>query len=113
MCCETNGMSTPTGLCAAGYYCDGGSETAMPMGADSGFCIQDYNCPEGSTEMTPCTPGYYCGTDYLNTTSGQCQDGYCCVPMTTMPNPTYGTAGQGFICVLTIVRKQFQVMFQK
>ena len=94
MYCQTNGLSNPTGLCSAGYYCDGGSDTATPTGAGGGYCTTGYYCPEGSTEMTPCTPGDYCGVDYLNATSGQCQDGYYCVSTATVPNPTDGTTGK-------------------
>ena len=94
MFCQTTGLSAPTGLCYASYYCDGGSDTPTPTGSGGGFCTAGFFCPEGSTEMTPCTPGSYCASDYLNTTSGLCQAGYYCTSAATMPNPTDGTTGK-------------------
>jgi len=94
MYCETTGLSMPTGDCDPGYYCDGGSDTKIPTGAGGGFCTAGFFCPAGSTQMTPCSPGKFCGTDYLNDTSGDCQDGYYCVSEASVPNPTDGTTGK-------------------
>ncbi|CAH1789577.1 unnamed protein product, partial [Owenia fusiformis] len=88
--CEQTGLTTPTGLCKAGYYCTGGSATDQPPTA---YCVAGEYCPEGSHIQTPCDPGWYCATDYLGAMSGQCFGGYYCTSSATMPNPNDGTTG--------------------
>ena len=50
-------------------------------------------CPEGSSQPTPCTPGSFCASDYLNQTTGLCDPGYYCTVNATVPNPTDGITG--------------------
>ena len=39
--CETQGLTLPTALCDAGYYCKVGAETATPsQGTDANSCPQ-------------------------------------------------------------------------
>lgn len=54
-------------------------------------------CPEGSTEETPCTPGYYCGARGLDEVSGPCTEGYYCELYATSPTPISSAEG-GNIC---------------
>ena len=58
-------------------------------------------CPEGSSQPTPCTPGSFCASDYLNQTTGLCDPGYYCTVNATVPNPTDGITGtKSPFCVL-------------
>ena len=41
-----------------------------------------------------CTPGEYCAGDYLNITSGLCDEGFYCTLAASVPNPTDGITGQ-------------------
>lgn len=99
--CDINGLSEPTGPCAPGYYCDGGSTTAMPSGVGGNQCTTGSYCPEASANPTPCDPGYYCANNLLNETSGKCSPGYYCTSMATVANPTDGTTGTSHSLLLT------------
>ena len=48
--CGQDGLSYPSGLCEAGYYCSGGSSVAMPSGVGGDQCSPGYYCPEGSIQ---------------------------------------------------------------
>ncbi|CAM9191532.1 unnamed protein product, partial [Ectocarpus fasciculatus] len=91
--CETPGLSEPTGLCAAGYFCGSGATTRAPLGLiGSDICAQGHYCPEGSVLPTPCPAG-------TNSTSlglrrvdecGACTKGYYC--------PNVGTIRATLLC---------------
>ncbi|RUS80256.1 hypothetical protein EGW08_011985, partial [Elysia chlorotica] len=95
--CGQDGLSSPSGLCEAGFYCSGGSSVAMPSGAGGDQCSPGYYCPEGSSQPIECDPGQYCATARLNTTSGDCQQGYYCSRLAIIANPTDGNV-TGDIC---------------
>ena len=45
-------------------------------------------------KLQNCTPGEYCAGDYLNITSGLCDEGFYCTLAASVPNPTDGITGQ-------------------
>lgn len=95
--CGQTGLSEPSGPCAAGFYCDGGSIVDMPSGAGGNQCTAGYYCPEASAFAVACDPGYYCANDRLNETSGKCNPGYYCTSLATVANPIDGITGNQFI----------------
>lgn len=54
--CETSELDTPTGLCTAGFFCNGSASVPNPQACDMG-----YYCPEGTTAQEACPPGTYSG----------------------------------------------------
>ena len=99
--CATSGLSAPTGLCSAGFFCGSGSVApdpgnSMPASAGAGPCPAghycDYGtatpapCPPGSympatgaqSSCTPCTPGKVCAGSGLTAPSGVCPAGNVC-----------------------------------
>lgn len=108
MYCEFNGLSRPSGLCAGGWFCTGGSWQKKPLnisdiangtavcpliGEIGGFCKKGTFCPVGSHEPLPCTPGYYCETDKLASESGVCSAGYYCNGSTVHSHPVNQSNG--------------------
>ena len=121
--CLNEGISEPTGLCHAGYFCVGGAKSATPLDGITGnrcptgqFCVEGTSvpksCPAGtSSESTgneaseSCTPvprGYY--SDAVGVTAGvdshmkKCSAGWLCTGGSDVaqPNNTFGymcTAG--------------------
>ena len=59
--CEVPGLSYPSGLCEAGYFCYLGSNSSNPSDttASGGPCPAGTYCIEGSSEPVDCSPGYY------------------------------------------------------
>jgi len=49
-------LATPTGLCTAGFFCNGSASVPNPQACDMG-----YYCPEGTTAQEACPPGTYSG----------------------------------------------------
>lgn len=125
--CADRGLSSPSGLCAAGYYCAGGATTASPSDGTTGArCPAGTHCLPGSTSPTTCSPGtfqnvsgqsacanctprYYCDGS-SPTTPEICPPGYYCpagtaaqnafpCPAGTFNNRTgLETAGECFPC---------------
>ena len=50
----------PVDLCGPGYFCTGKAQEAQPPDTEGGPCTAGNFCPEGSSNMLPCTPGMYC-----------------------------------------------------
>jgi hypothetical protein len=102
--CGARGLSAPSGLCAAAYFCESGASTATGIvgerGGRGGSCPAGYFCPEGTVTDTfrpcppgtyqpflnkpnasaciPCTPGYYCPTSAMSAVGPACALGYYC-----------------------------------
>ncbi len=95
--CDSLGLSLPTGLCIAGYYCISAAQSSTPPnGATGGVCARGGFCPAGSWQSSPCpagtfnnqtgsrdpsscypcTPGYYCVNAMLPAPTGPCSAGY-------------------------------------
>ena len=115
--CSTKGLTNFTGLCAAGYWCKSGAKARFPDEEDGkyGSCpTGGFYCPEGSEEKlkcpqgryspvpnnklkspdecTPCPGGKYCEMGNQVTVTGDCSEGYYCLPgsSTKEPNSTHG-----------------------
>lgn len=86
------------GNCLPGWYCVLGSwsDKPSPTSAIGGKCTAGNFCPGGSNAETPCTPGYYCGTDELEAPTGPCIGGHYCSGSAIIPNPT--SDGTGDVC---------------
>ena len=95
MFCQDEGLSEPTGLCAAGWFCFGGSSTAAPNGKDEGGspCEAGQYCPAGSADALPCPGGYYCDSSQLSEPTGGCTAGYYCTLGAKSSTPTDGFSG--------------------
>jgi len=52
--CPTTGLSYPTGMCDAGYFCSSGSSN--PQNAR---CSTDHECPRGTVTEVPCAEGKF------------------------------------------------------
>lgn len=92
--CETPGLSQPTGLCAAGYYCGSGATTRAPIDmTGSDICTQGHYCPEGSVLPTPCPAGTNSTSLGLRSDNecGACTKGYFC--------PNVGTVRATLLCL--------------
>jgi hypothetical protein len=58
--CASAGLSAPTALCAAGYYCTGSARSAQPLGDGTGdVCPAGRYCPAGASSPLVCAPGTY------------------------------------------------------
>ena len=72
-CAGTNNTS-PTGDCAAGYYCKRGNRMSTPNnGTNGGPCYQGHYCPQKTSTPKPCDIGWYknllipwCSSDSVN-----------------------------------------------
>ncbi|XP_075046430.1 uncharacterized protein LOC142107145 [Mixophyes fleayi] len=92
--CNNTGQISPSGLCAAGYYCADGSETSSPShGPSGGLCPPGHYCPSGSATPIPCPPGTH--TLQIGSTECHiCPAGKSCMPG-TIPQP----CPRGFYCL--------------
>ena len=59
--CEGTGRQSPSGVCAAGYFCTRGSDSARPINGtlEYGPCPIGHFCPPASTIPIPCSEGTY------------------------------------------------------
>ena len=60
--CETNGLSAPTGLCGAGFFCTKNALVSNPgtlVPGSYGPCPAGSYCLAGSAVGTLCPPGTY------------------------------------------------------
>lgn len=121
--CGSNGLTSPTGVCDAGYYCSGGSMFSNPSDAAYGLvCPPGHYCPPGSAsgvpcpagtfranaqgltlaDCTACSEGSYCATTRLLAPSGFCNAGYYCLFGSSTATPLDGITGglcpQGHFC---------------
>ena len=118
--CQQVGLESPTGLCSAGYYCNGSATVSNPETPlqSGGPCPEGHYCPQGSAIPTPCPPGtfrnatlginisdcidcikgYHCDEYGLDAPSGVCQKGYYCPPGQTSSTPSTFICPIGFFC---------------
>jgi hypothetical protein len=54
--CNATGLTAPSGLCDAGYFCAGGNSQARPA---AGLCGLGTACPQGSSAAVGCPAGRY------------------------------------------------------
>ncbi|XP_071958738.1 uncharacterized protein [Antedon mediterranea] len=106
--CETSGLSSDSGSCDAGWYCVRGawSRTPIDLGdsnstsscfcasnSTGGQCMPGQFCPEGSSEPTPCTRGYYCDAFGLANETDECDPGYYCTLGASVSDPVDNVTG--------------------
>lgn len=112
--CDINGLTKPTGLCLAGYFCTSGAYLPNPVDGTTGNICQPGNyCPEGSPNVVPCPAGYYSTSTGLKSVqectgcdpgtycegigktapTGNCSAGYYCSHNASVPAPTDGITG--------------------
>ena len=105
--CKGHGLSTPTGPCSAGWYCELASASPtptsdntsvtdfailqrcplQPFNQSGGLCPAGFFCPEGSSSPQACTAGQHCNASGLASPSGPCHAGFFCAGMATQPDP--------------------------
>ena len=98
--CNGQGLTAPTGVCAAGYYCYSGCNSSTPSypysasavvafsgtvvgGAGSvvgGICPPGYYCPQNSAVPTPCSAGTFSNGTRQTTAAScfPCTSGHYC-----------------------------------
>ena len=93
--CESEGLTSYTGMCIAGYYCSQGSSTPNPSRFTTvgGPCPVGFYCPEGTPSPVSCPPGSYCDRELLSIPAGICQAGYYCTGEASRSDPTDGITG--------------------
>ena len=110
--CAGVGLSRPTGKCAEGWYCTGGSNTDRPQPISNltsectcpafnytgGKCSVGTFCPEGSSYPVDCTSGQYCSSDRLASPSGYCAAGFFCSRGSVRADPPEGLCPAGHFC---------------
>ena len=77
MYCMDYGLSTPQGLCNAGFYCDGNATQPDPPHR---ICLPGHYCETGSSTPTPCPAGTMTNTagNPNSTYCSPCSAGYFC-----------------------------------
>ena len=99
--CADTGLSTPSGPCAARYYCSGNASTATPNdgGVTGAPCTVGHYCPEGTPDPIPCPHGTYMNETHADA-CWTCTAGYYCVagliPQLCPPG-YYCPAGTGIV----------------
>lgn len=103
--CATAGLTTPTGLCAAGYYCTKNAVSATPalLTGSYGPCPTGSYCLAGSAVGTLCPPGTYRaiagGTTATGTTGCQnCNAGRFCRVPGQIAATGNGACAAGYYC---------------
>ncbi|XP_023933583.1 fibrillin-2 [Lingula anatina] len=105
--CAGEGLTGPTGLCSAGYFCVRAAWSSEPSDYDNyttgdclcpstvtgGECQPGYYCPQGSWEPISCPGGKYCARPGLSEVTGSCRAGHYCVLAASRPDPIDGVTG--------------------
>ena len=112
--CASEGLTAPTGLCTAGYYCTQNATMAI-QGTETdtgGRCTAGHYCFEGTADPVPCPAGTFManilndgineffdmGGDKHNFTCTPCTNSNTCT--TTGLSAPDGNCGQGYWCNL-------------
>ncbi|XP_032694159.1 neurogenic locus notch homolog protein 3-like [Lontra canadensis] len=123
MFCSSEGLSQPSGLCHAAYYCTGGAVSPTPLRhkveapglSGNDICPPGFFCPRGTVfpvpclpgfyssapglasedQCLPCPPGHYCSHPGLSHAmeAELCDAGYICLGGSAVPSPSDGTHG--------------------
>ena len=91
--CEGYGNSWPTGLCSAGWWCNGSATSNMTT-TQGGKCQPGYYCPEGSSYPRECDGGKFCDVAGLSEPKGNCTAGYYCKLRASSSTPSDETGGK-------------------
>ena len=120
--CAIDGLSAPSGVCGAGYYCRMESDTATPTDYPAeigGTCTEGHYCPANSSSPTPCPPGTYtnntgntavadclpcpvgmfCREYGLTAPEGMCSAGFYCPGGQVTATPTETQCPTGHYCL--------------
>ena len=102
--CESPGLSTPTGNCTEGYFCELAIDLPSPFNETFGsICPIGHYCPEMSAAPDLCDPGSYCGQSGLASPESACSAGFFCSLGADTPTPTDGVTGnicpEGSYCI--------------
>ena len=101
--CSSSGLSAPSSVCPAGYYCPVGSANST----SKIICPIGSYCPQGSVSASPCppgtynpstgkravqecldcSPGSYCGNYNLTAPTGPCSAGFFCYEGSNVSSP--------------------------
>lgn len=119
--CGSTGLTSPTGLCDAGYWCLTEAQSASPSTTVSekyGPCTAGNYCEQGSSAPRPCPPGTYnpstssisssacitctsgkyCEGFGNSAVTGSCSAGYYCPSGAKIPNPLVTICPAGSYC---------------
>ena len=92
--CGQDGLSSPQGPCAPGWYCFSGASSPTPGNStEGGQCLPGEYCPQGAILPTECDPGFYCSSVGLSNVTGACSAGYYCIESSDTPQPIDGVVG--------------------
>lgn len=77
--CDATGLTEPVGLCLAGFYCTGGSNSSSPPVNDAtgGPCPVGQYCTNGTSVPVDCPAGTF-QTSEQQSSCDQCPKGYYC-----------------------------------
>ncbi|XP_078539496.1 uncharacterized protein LOC144824222 [Lissotriton helveticus] len=96
--CASAGLSTPTGVCAAGFYCPANFSSISPMAF---LCPKGHFCSSGSAYPVPCPIGQYQPTSGAESCI-PCQPGfYCQVPGEAERCPAFSYCPAGALFPIT------------
>ena len=95
MYCHTNGLTAPTGLCDANYYCPGGQFLASSAEYE---CTAGHYCPHGTANPIPCPASTYSPSRGNNNVTQclPCPGGVVC-NSTGLAMPSFPSA-EGYYC---------------
>lgn len=121
--CSVEGLSSPNGICSAGYFCyrgarDGQGNVNSLVGGTGGMCPQGTYCSVGSSlpllcppgtfsqstaatsisACRPCSPGFYCNGSGLISPRGLCESGFFCRNGSAVSRPFGFPETVGSIC---------------
>ena len=117
--CDQDYLYKESGLCSAGFYCNGSTINHKPSDLENGgICQPGYYCTEGSSYPAPCSPGTYapevgnqhrnecrtcdpgtyCGSHALDKPEGNCSEGYYCPSGETKKSPPDKECQPGHYC---------------
>ncbi|CDQ62172.1 unnamed protein product [Oncorhynchus mykiss] len=95
--CSIEGLASPSGLCAAGFYCPFDFSSTTPYAF---LCPKGHYCPEGSPLALPCPTGECVGLHRTSTSTAKNATLSYCFYLSTMvpqpcPNGTFTPSDQG------------------
>ncbi|OXB81275.1 UNVERIFIED_CONTAM: hypothetical protein H355_014319 [Colinus virginianus] len=82
--CSGSGLLSPTGLCEAGFYCNGGAISPRPprITVSGGPCPPGHYCVVGSSRAQPCPAGSY-SPSWSMVQCLECPEGFYCESAST------------------------------
>lgn len=99
--CERTGLTAPSSLCPAGFWCVSGASSLIPVCSGMkclhmyGVCPIGHYCPQATSTPIPCTSGTFMNHTGAVTCSS-CPSGFYCDA--TVSTSQYLSCPQGFYC---------------